>query len=754
MPSAKKLRGKNKKKAKEQRRDAPAVDSRASAECNIREALLATNGAREKVISIVKNEASWIKVSLELDDDELSRLMDAGLLGALLFRMHHGFDEREEYVAILDGVIIEQSLTTWVDLLSTISRRAQAKKTKLIPQYLERFIPQPFYFGSDEEHDPKTWIALVFCKIVGRLMTCSTFYKTERLHRSALGGVLCVLATLEEVVDVGGSVTSLHPINDEERYPEDAIKLMDMREEFLKFTCKEMIRFHHQSVLAKRAALCELSKKIGANAVRYVRCILGYRTIRWQVNLGRVEDKRMLDIALLPTPPGKGSIFMRNIIAILRVRAINNTCDTDTDACYDIVRCLVIQSCVDEEIIQDLVYLARESNDWLSIQESALLQEGKANFIRVISLFQHLFSTAFKSQGSVERRVGVAVKAGLLDVMIGFLCIIAEKPQLQAMEFTEDALDASVAVLSQVERVANKKKARVAIMNCQADITGELISLRQRLQEYAECDIVLARLQSVLDEGTGPVARTCSECSRILGSGAIFRCERCGEVYCSPVCQKISWRAGHHSVCTDNRKKVYRTNPGMLEDHAKYMLGVWTNKGEEELVKAMEEALVFPRARSTVLTGCVNILYEMHDSNEWDQVRAMIIALYKSNLVSKVSKSDIDNGMKTFNLIRVCMEKMDHLFGRDFTREFFWEPHSQVLLGEFLGNPNLKVLYREFIVTKQKKKQRIKEGLQLAVTATGSMQSPSQTEGGVVPINKVAYQQDDKQPSGALCNDF
>ncbi|EJK64380.1 hypothetical protein THAOC_14890, partial [Thalassiosira oceanica] len=104
--------------------------------------------------------------------------------------------------------------------------------------------------------------------------------------------------------------------------------------------------------------------------------------------------------------PGKGSIFMRNIIAILRVRAINNTCDTDTDACYDIVRCLVIQSCVDEEIIQDLVYLARESDDWLSIQESALLQEGKANFIRAISLFQHLFSTAFKSQGSVERRVG------------------------------------------------------------------------------------------------------------------------------------------------------------------------------------------------------------------------------------------------------------------------------------------------------------------------------------------------------------
>ena len=262
MPSAKKLRGKQKKKAKKQRENASAVGSdpvQTAYEVEARRrhtvpvltsvseaaasALLARTAweAKQKVASIVECEASLIKVPLELDGDELSTLMDFGLLGALLFRVHYGFDEKCEGPFASREADIQQSLSTWFDLLSTISLRAPVKKTKLIPQYLESVIPQPFYFGSDEEHDPKTWIAQVFYKVVDRLVTCNTFYKSKRLHQIAFGGVLCVLATLEEVVDEDGAVIRLHIVHDGDRYPKDAIQLMDECEELLKLTCKEMM---------------------------------------------------------------------------------------------------------------------------------------------------------------------------------------------------------------------------------------------------------------------------------------------------------------------------------------------------------------------------------------------------------------------------------------------------------------------------------------------------------------------------------
>ena len=171
MPSAKKLRGKQKKKAKKQRENDPAVDAvpaqtaseveagRAFVQREVREraaSILVARAARkakEKVASIVvEYEADLMKVPLEMDDDELSTLVDFGLLGALLFRVRYGFDEMCQGPLEKRESDIQQSLSKWFDLLSTISHRAPVKKAKLIPQYLERIIPRPFYFGSDEEH--------------------------------------------------------------------------------------------------------------------------------------------------------------------------------------------------------------------------------------------------------------------------------------------------------------------------------------------------------------------------------------------------------------------------------------------------------------------------------------------------------------------------------------------------------------------------------------------------------------------------
>ncbi|EJK56352.1 hypothetical protein THAOC_23781 [Thalassiosira oceanica] len=894
MPSAKKLRGKQKKKAKKQRENLPAVDagpdagpvqtasevgaSRAFVQREARERALSNlvataRVAKEKVASIVECEASLIKVPLELDDDELRGLMDFGLLGALLFRVHYGFDEKcEESFASREADIL-QSLSRWFGLLSIISLRSPAEKCRLIPQYLEKIIPQPFYFGSDEEHNPKTWIALVICKVVDRLMTCNTFYKSKRLHQSAFSGVLHVLATLVEVADEDGAVIRLDITDYNERYPVDALQLMDEREEFLKFTCKEMISLAEYRLIAMESSADRyeapsdpyfsggrhlvfseddmasdgsdwtdsdsVSSSEGDHIIKsedydmeidgpgeerkfldvacYVRCILfyrmHYRESNNELDNRMLDHNRMLDLATLPTR--EGSIFIRDIIAILRGRTFNSGAQ---DECLKILDHLVSNNCVDEETIQNLVYFARESNDWFLPMNgygsnSDPIRKQKADITQVLNMLAKAFQWGRQTtQGSAERRVGVAIKAGLLDVILGFLSIVSKSPSFLRFKPTRDTLGAAARVLVNVVHVANKKKARIAIIACQEGVSRELSSLRELLQKYDECNDVLNKLQSVLDEGTGPVARTCSVCSRILGSGAIFRCECCGEVYCSPVCQKISWRAGHHSICTEKQKKVYRTNPGMLEDHAKYMLGVWINHGEEELVKVMEETLVFPGAGAGVLTGCANILHEKqetlvfpgagagvltgcanvlhekHDSNEWDQVSAMIMALYENNLVSK---SDIGAGMealgilciedsldhfgdlfcqlairnlytlkqlckataprlntlpKRFNMIRVCMEKMYHLHGREFTGEFFWESHNQVLvIEEFLGKVASEELF-VWLFTKYclentgqaEEKQRIKEGCWLLPPLVRAKPKPEQAGS----TNKVAHQQD------------
>ena len=369
-------------------------------------------------------------------------------------------------------------------------------------------------------------------------------------------------------------------------------------------------------------------------------------------------------------------------------------------------------------------------------------QDGKTDITQVLSVFANVFQSSIKTQGSMERRVGVAVKAGLLDVILRSLSIVAETPRLHFLKNTQDALSAASRVLEKVAHVANRKKARIAIIACQGGVLRELSSLRQLFlaNPHRECVDVLDRLQSVLDEGTGPVARRCSVCFKILCSGAIFRCKRCCDVYCSPACQKKAWQAGHRSRCTKGRVKLCISNSSMLKMHAKYMLRMWIEHGEEELLKAMEQVLVFPRAGATMLSGCARILFvKLYDAGSivWGQVSDMITALYENKLVTK---PDIDAGMvalahtgidlsdlsslgglfcvlasknlytveqlcsttSTFRvctrilLIRVCLERMYATLGLEMTKEHFCEPHKRTLLEEYLGAPAYSELLAEF----------------------------------------------------------
>ena len=247
-------------------------------------------------------------------------------------------------------------------------------------------------------------------------------------------------------------------------------------------------------------------------------------------------------------------------------------------------------------------------------------------------------------------------------MIIGFLSILAETPRLHSLKNTGDALRTTSRVLRKMNAVANKKKARIAIIECQGRMSRELSSLRQLLNASKECRDVLDRFRSVLDEGTGPVARTCSVCFKILFSGTIFRCERCCEVYCSPVCQKKAWQEGHKNCCIEDQGKEYKPNTEMLGDHANYMLIVWIEQGEEELVKVVEKVLVFPCAGATLLSGCARILNGIPDSILWVQVSAMIIALYENKLVTK---PDIDAGMEALASI-ICVEDSHNRFGEFF----------------------------------------------------------------------------------------
>ena len=176
----------------------------------------------------------------------------------------------------------------------------------------------------------------------------------------------------------------------------------------------------------------------------------------------------------------------------------------------------------------------------------------------------------------------------------------------------------------------------------------------------------------------------------------------------------------------------------MIECHTDYMLGVWIEQGEAELVKAMKEVFIFPQAGSAVVSRCARILSTGEPgSNIWDQVSDMITALYENKLVTK---SDIDAGMVALahtvigqiglnrfgefscllasknlytveqlciatsavgvftriTLIRVCMERMITLVGLEFTKEYFCEPRNRSLLEECLGEKTFSQLLVEF----------------------------------------------------------
>ena len=175
------------------------------------------------------------------------------------------------------------------------------------------------------------------------------------------------------------------------------------------------------------------------------------------------------------------------------------------------------------------------------------------------------------------------------------------------------------------------------------------------------------------------------------------------------------------------------------------MLGVWIEQGEEELVKAMEETLVFPQAEAAVLSGCARMLTGKPDSNIWDEVSAMITALCENKLVTKAdigaematvaqtcfhsdknrldlfgeffsrlavknlytleqlckATDEISTASETrYNLIRVCMGRMVQVAGLDFTREYFWGPHNHALLQEYFGDSafNDKLLVDCFVM--------------------------------------------------------
>ena len=179
----------------------------------------------------------------------------------------------------------------------------------------------------------------------------------------------------------------------------------------------------------------------------------------------------------------------------------------------------------------------------------------------------------------------------------------------------------------------------------------------------------------------------------------------------------------------------------MINYHTDYMLGLWIEHGESELVKAMEETLVFSQAGAAVLSGCARIVNEKPDSILWGQVSAMITVLYENQLVTK---PDIEAGMvalahtafglsnihrfgkffvllavknlytleqlcittsavseftlnaRRVNLIRVCMGRMVTLKGLEFTKKYFREPHKRTLLEEYLGTPAFSDLLVEF----------------------------------------------------------
>jgi len=180
------------------------------------------------------------------------------------------------------------------------------------------------------------------------------------------------------------------------------------------------------------------------------------------------------------------------------------------------------------------------------VDRSRLAEEGTVSSRGKVVFPFTLDNDNVDGEGQLEIRLQpIPVDATMLEKQLPHIAPWkrpADEPQIEPKRHKPNAVPTQYLLLL-FQRVPNDIDTRQALAELfiQQQVRFNFPELRARSWGYAKQE-VLANAET-----TGPavVAARCSQCQEV----SLHQCARCERPYCSEVCQRRDWLAGHHAQC-------------------------------------------------------------------------------------------------------------------------------------------------------------------------------------------------------------
>jgi len=203
----------------------------------------------------------------------------------------------------------------------------------------------------------------------------------------------------------------------------------------------------------------------------------------------------------------------------------------------DKVRRLIREAdCVDKGVITELIDFGTK---YTPNHESAL-------DVALIIFSMTLENSNLKKNHPNDTRVACAIRAGLIEMCLGFTKQFAEHISFGGSEFPLHST--IICMFQSINNVSLHKKSAKAIRHKKNDIKGKLVSLEedQQISNNPACKEILDMVRSIIDMN----GSYCCRCNKSLSKTEVMECNGCHRMaYCSKACQKEDWMNGHNVTC-------------------------------------------------------------------------------------------------------------------------------------------------------------------------------------------------------------
>lgn len=420
-----------------------------------------TDDVMKRVTAMDHRATLYLSNLTNMSPPERESLVSGGLLDVLLQKMKQGFKVDCQTIKENDDL---ETMTNWMTILFLFDETMDSfaciePVLKLFMAPMRPAVPEKEYYGTRGNYFGS--VAQLF-RIASQLVKADSFPRSnddDSFLEFACGAVFWRLANPE-----------VHPAI-------DAV------------VCREGSSFI-------RDELCHRAQTYKYSRLKFTQELLTIANIR-VCSGDRLES--------YPTEPG--STFCTGLIMLIKESpdaiVIENL--------LEVLRTFVEFDCVDRDMIRGIVNLADHFRWAESVQK-------KYTWV-CFDILKVALNPLGDHHGSCDRRMSIAVDAGLVDLIL-------------KMEMTsKEEGDATKAIVHELERgLSRGSKACQPI----ARVDMKTLMLLSGIDVDEPC---FYRAKDLVESARGLCARTCNCCAASLAVGRIFRCGKCGTVYCSRTCQ-------------------------------------------------------------------------------------------------------------------------------------------------------------------------------------------------------------------------